>query len=286
MPIKPHPATLRGYAPAGVATAVDVVPAPIPVRVLADDAVTRDAMLACLRSRPETRVLINGDAEPARVVLILADRITDATLDRMQDAVSVATNATTPTAATTLTVGAASAAANTIATAPAPAPAPAPSASAAVTPPTAAIATPPLDLGFVLVGDGLRAHHLLAAIAHGPLSVIARRDADTDRVVRAVVGVPAGRLELPDDAVGWLVARLRAIHRDVLAPRGLTAAGLGTREVEVLRLLAEGLDTAEIAQAMNYSERTVKSIIHGVLTRCRLRNRAHAVAFALRSGAL
>jgi len=100
------------------------------------------------------------------------------------------------------------------------------------------------------------------------------------------VGIPAGRLEMPGDAVGWLVTRLRTIHRDVLEPRGLTAAGLGTREVEVLRLLAEGLDTAEIAQAMNYSERTVKSIIHGVLTRCRLRNRAHAVAFALRSGAL
>jgi DNA-binding NarL/FixJ family response regulator len=70
----------------------------------------------------------------------------------------------------------------------------------------------------------------------------------------------------------------------VLAPNGLTEAGLYTREVDVLRLLAEGLDIAEVAQRLNYSERTVRSIIHGVLTRMKLRNRVHAVAFALRSG--
>jgi DNA-binding NarL/FixJ family response regulator len=240
------------YAAAGMTAAGESAAAPIPVRVLADDAFTRDAMLACLRPRSEIRVLASCDAGPARVVLVLSDQVTDETLARMRQAAF-------------------------------------PAAGAAGTPSTATAASAestPYEVGFVLVGDGLRAHHLLGAIAHGPLSVLARRDADTDRVVRAIVGIPEGRLEMPDDAVGWLVTRLRTIHRDVLEPRGLTAAGLGTREVEVLRLLAEGLDTAEIAQAMNYSERTVKSIIHGVLTRCRLRNRAHAVAFALRSGAL
>jgi DNA-binding NarL/FixJ family response regulator len=142
----------------------------------------------------------------------------------------------------------------------------------------------PALAGFVLVGEGLREHHLLGAIAHGPLSVLSRRDADFERIVRAVAGVTTGRLELPEEAVGWLVGRLRTIHKNVLEPRGLTAAGLGTREVDVIRLLADGLDTAEIAQRMNYSERTVKSIIHALLTRRQLRNRAHVVAFALRSG--
>ena len=265
----PHRATPRGCGPAGIAQALDPVwpafpadprhvaagpatgdaaPAPIPVRILAEDAVTRDAMLACLRLRPEIKVLTSGDADPARVVLVLAEQVTDATLAHVHQAATKACAA----------------------------------AAAAGAPAEPA----PHQVGFVLVGDGLRVHHLLGAIALGPLSVIARRDADTDRIVRAIAGIPQGRLELPGDAVGWLVARLRTIHRDVLAPRGLTAAGLGTREVEVLRLLAEGLDTAQIAERMNYSERTVKSIIHGVLTRCRLRNRAHAVAFALRSGAL
>jgi DNA-binding NarL/FixJ family response regulator len=48
-------------------------------------------------------------------------------------------------------------------------------------------------------------------------------------------------------------------------------------------LLAEGRDTAEIASRLCYSERTVKGVIHGLTTRLQLRNRSHAVAFALRN---
>jgi DNA-binding NarL/FixJ family response regulator len=51
-------------------------------------------------------------------------------------------------------------------------------------------------------------------------------------------------------------------------------------------LLAEGMDTVEIAQRLNYSERTVKNIIHGLLSRMKLRNRSHAVAYALRNGVM
>ena len=72
----------------------------------------------------------------------------------------------------------------------------------------------------------------------------------------------------------------------MLAPHDLTTAGLYNREVEVLRLLAEGMDTLEIARRLSYSERTVRNIIHGLLTRMKLRNRAHAVAYALRNGVM
>jgi DNA-binding NarL/FixJ family response regulator len=142
------------------------------------------------------------------------------------------------------------------------------------------------ELRFVLVGDGVREQHLLRAVTCGLVSVIPRQDADFDRILRAIDAVREDRLEVPDVAVGWLVNQMRAIQQDVLAPLGVTPAGLEARETEVLRLLAEGLGTPEIAAALNYSDRTVKNIIHGVLTRCGLRNRAHAVAFALRSGAI
>jgi DNA-binding CsgD family transcriptional regulator len=56
--------------------------------------------------------------------------------------------------------------------------------------------------------------------------------------------------------------------------------------VEVLRLLADGLDTVEIADRLNYSERTIKNVLHAMMTRLNLRNRSHAVAFGLRCGAL
>ena len=70
----------------------------------------------------------------------------------------------------------------------------------------------------------------------------------------------------------------------VLTPRGLTFAGLTPRETEVLRLVAQGDDTAEIARKMCYSERTVKSVLHDLTTRLQLRNRTHAVAYAVREG--
>jgi DNA-binding NarL/FixJ family response regulator len=150
----------------------------------------------------------------------------------------------------------------------------------------AAEEAPDREMRFVLVGDGIREAHLLRALSLGVVSVLPRRDADYARIVHALMNVREGQVELPDAANGWLSSRIRAIQRDVLAPQGLTAAGLYTREVDVLRLLAEGLDTVEIAQRLNYSERTVKNIIHGILSRLKLRNRSHAVAYALRNGVM
>jgi DNA-binding NarL/FixJ family response regulator len=142
------------------------------------------------------------------------------------------------------------------------------------------------DARFVVVGDGMRERQLVRCLTHGLVSVIPRREAGFDRIVQVIGDTRDGRLALPPTASGWLAQRIRSIQRDVLEPLGMDAAGLEAREVEVLRFLAEGLATPEIAVRLNYSERTVKNIIHGILTRLRLRNRAHAVAFALRSGAL
>jgi DNA-binding NarL/FixJ family response regulator len=52
----------------------------------------------------------------------------------------------------------------------------------------------------------------------------------------------------------------------------------------VLRLVAEGHDTSEIADQLCYSERTVKNVLHDITTRLQLRNRTHAVAYAVREG--
>jgi DNA-binding NarL/FixJ family response regulator len=142
------------------------------------------------------------------------------------------------------------------------------------------------ELRFVLVCDGIREPQLLRALHWGLLSVLPRQDTDYRQIARALVNTSDGNVELPGDAHGWLQERLRSVQRDVLAPHGLTAAGLYIREVEVLRLLAEGMDTAEIARRLSYSERTVRNIIHGLLSRLKLRNRAQAVAYALRKGAM
>ena len=59
---------------------------------------------------------------------------------------------------------------------------------------------------------------------------------------------------------------------------------LSAREIDVLRLAADGLDTDEIARKLCYSRRTVANIVHSVIIRFNLNNRTHAVAHAIRVG--
>ncbi|MDH2393577.1 response regulator transcription factor [Streptomyces sp. HNM0663] len=141
-------------------------------------------------------------------------------------------------------------------------------------------------MGIVLVTGSMCEAQAVRAVGFGLRSVIWRQDAGFDGITKAIRGVADGCGVLPASIQGWLINHIGAVHRDVLAPMGLTPSGLEAREVEVVRLLAEGLDTTEIAQKLNYSERTIKNIISGMISRLGLRNRVHAVAFALRSGTL
>ena len=87
--------------------------------------------------------------------------------------------------------------------------------------------------------------------------------------------------------VGKREAELAAQPNQAEGVEGVASAtptGLTEREQDVIRLLADGRDTAEIATTLCYSERTVKGVIHDVTSRLQLRNRSHVVAFALRNG--
>lgn len=70
----------------------------------------------------------------------------------------------------------------------------------------------------------------------------------------------------------------------MLAPRGLSTSGLTPREVEVLRLMADGKDMNDIAGELTHAEGTVKNVVYALTSRLNLRNRVHAVAYALRMG--
>lgn len=124
---------------------------------------------------------------------------------------------------------------------------------------------------------------LLDAVEAGACGLLRRADATPEGLVSAIAGAARGDGTVPPDLLGRLLEQVGRIQRE--GPGGGYALrALGPREVEVLRLLAEGLDTSEVADKLAYSERTVKNVLHAVTTRLQLRNRTHAVAYAMREG--
>ncbi|MGI5458364.1 helix-turn-helix transcriptional regulator [Streptomyces sp. CA-249302] len=136
----------------------------------------------------------------------------------------------------------------------------------------------------VLVVSTLRESELLDVIECGVGAIVWRHEATATRMVQAVLAAARGDGDLPSDLLGRLISQVGSLHRSAAGRPGGPSSGLAPREVDVLLLVAEGLDTGEIAGKLSYSERTVKNVIHGLTTRLHLRNRAHAVAYALREG--
>ncbi|MFJ2442351.1 LuxR C-terminal-related transcriptional regulator [Streptomyces sp. NPDC087658] len=136
----------------------------------------------------------------------------------------------------------------------------------------------------VLVTGMLREAELLQVIEYGVGAIVWRREATGHRLLQAVLAASRGDGDLPADLLGRLITRVGIMQRSTSSLPNMPASGLASREVDVLRLVAEGMDTGEIASKLSYSERTVKNVMHGLTTRLQLRNRAHAVAYALREG--
>jgi DNA-binding NarL/FixJ family response regulator len=153
-------------------------------------------------------------------------------------------------------------------------------------------------------GDGLRVINGLREASPGTRAVVCAATPDTLELYRSIEAgavayllkaemrvqtlaaslraVACGDGLIPPAMLGDLVEHIGRMSREVWSPRGLGLTGLSPREVEILRLAADGDDTREIALKLSYSERTVKNAIHDVVIKLGLRNRTHAVAYALR----
>src|SRR5207237_6463384 len=87
---------------------------------------------------------------------------------------------------------------------------------------------------------------LVAAVAAGACGVLRRDQATPQNLWRAVHTAADGDGSLPPDLLGRLLGQVGRIERQVLSPRGLTFSGLTEREVQVLKLLADGHSTVDV----------------------------------------
>jgi DNA-binding NarL/FixJ family response regulator len=139
-------------------------------------------------------------------------------------------------------------------------------------------------LPIVLIIGRVDPRALVPLADSGVRGVLRRAEATADRLVRAVQSAAAGQGDLPPELVRQLLDHVSQLSRNLLAPRGLSFAGLTVRERNVLQLVADGLSTREVARHLAYSERTIKNVIQDVVLRLNVRNRTQAVAYAVRNG--
>ena len=108
------------------------------------------------------------------------------------------------------------------------------------------------------------------------------KDAPADQLLHGIRTVASGAALLAPEVTRQLVGRYAARIR----PAGSTPPdeALTARELEVLRLVAEGLSNKEIASALVISPETVKTYVSRILTKLQLRDRVQAVVYAHRRG--
>lgn len=111
---------------------------------------------------------------------------------------------------------------------------------------------------------------VLAALNAGARGYLLK-DAGVDELVRAVRAVHAGQAIFSASIARRLIAHTNTPLRTVKAFPELTA-----REVDVLALLAEELDTTAIARRLGLSEKTVYNYVATILAKLRARDRADA----------
>ncbi|HVC26005.1 MAG TPA: response regulator transcription factor [Acidimicrobiales bacterium] len=141
-------------------------------------------------------------------------------------------------------------------------------------------------LRVLVVATAIDDRGVLRAVEAGACAILRRVDASPEKLAAVVAAATEGHGTLPPDLLGSLLTKVGRLERDARGARGPSPDGFSEREVEVLRLVADGFDTAEIAGRLGCSERTVKNVIHDVTARHALRNRCHAVAYAIRAGAI
>ena len=125
---------------------------------------------------------------------------------------------------------------------------------------------------------------VLGAIQAGAVGYLLRDSLTPAALVTAVRAAVDGAGVMAPELLARLMRGVRRVSQEVLEPRGLSVSRLTLREREVLRLLADGYPTREVADRLCYSERTIKNVIHDVVMKLNARTRSQAVAAAIREG--
>jgi DNA-binding NarL/FixJ family response regulator len=120
---------------------------------------------------------------------------------------------------------------------------------------------------------------VLGALQAGAVGFLRKDTLTPEALAAAVQAAASGTGVVTPDLLGNL---LKGVAAETNGKPAL--ARLTEREQQVLALIAQGHPTREVAQELCYSERTVKNVLHDVVTKLNARSRSQAVAHAVREG--
>lgn len=105
------------------------------------------------------------------------------------------------------------------------------------------------------------------------------KDSDIGLLKKAILSVYEGDTFIQPDLIP--VLNMGLISRE---ENNQTLEGLTKRELEVLKLITEGLFNKEIAYKLNISERTVKNHVSNIFKKINASDRTQAAVFAIKHG--
>lgn len=121
--------------------------------------------------------------------------------------------------------------------------------------------------------------HIFPAIRAGALSYVLK-DIDPDDLAEAIRRARAGEAVLHPRVAARMVRELHGSRSEAVNP----FSELTDRELEVLRLVAEGKSNHDIAEGLVISEKTVKSHLSNILGKLHLADRTQAAVYAWQAG--
>ncbi|HZC05086.1 MAG TPA: response regulator transcription factor [Ktedonobacterales bacterium] len=126
--------------------------------------------------------------------------------------------------------------------------------------------------------------HIFPAIRAGALSYILK-DVGSGELAEIVRKAARGEAVMHPHVAARVMRELREPHTASGANSAFTSE-LSEREVEVLRLIAEGRSNTEIAERLVISEHTVKRHVSNILSKLHLADRTQAAVYAWREGVI
>jgi DNA-binding NarL/FixJ family response regulator len=140
--------------------------------------------------------------------------------------------------------------------------------------------TIPAEVGLLFLVDTYELEQIVLLLQAGVTSCLSR-DEPVAELARAIIAVGRGELVLPPAIAARTLAALA--RGETVASDGLVEP-LSEREVEVLRLLAQGLTNKDMAQTLILSVRTVEAHLRNIFGKLGVSSRTEAALWATRHG--